>query len=184
MVVLLRKRYHADGDGQYQDFIQRLQHYLRNHQRGHFLPGNHTTQSQWEEDDGVGSLAKDGAQYRTCRKGFIIILCIGILSRRQLHLRHHIGIDKRTCDEGDKRGCSDTGSQSEDDVETLVTMPIWCSWNPVGNSAHDDEEEVHGEPHPYQHARTGITPHLAHHVVDDVTNGKDDNTCSQINRSE
>ena len=63
-------------------------------------------------------------------------------------------------------------------------MPIGCAGNPVGNGTHDDKEEVHGKAHPDEHASALITPHLAHHVIDDVRHREDNDTCRQIDRPE
>ena len=171
----LRKLYHTDGHRQHRNLVQRLQRHLTDHQRRHLLPGYHTTQRQREEDDRVHPLAEDGAQHRTGREV--------PTPRRQLHTRHHIGIGERTRNKCDERCQRNARSQAEDDVEALIPVPVRRPRNPVRYGTHDDEEEVHGETHPYQHTRTLIAPHLAHHIIDDVADGEYDDTRCQVDRS-
>ena len=58
MIVSLGVFHDADSDGEYDNLIDGLNGDLGNHQRGHLLPGDHTTKGERKEDDGVGQLTE------------------------------------------------------------------------------------------------------------------------------
>ena len=68
-------------------------------------------------------------------------------------------------------------------MEALFTIPIGGTWDPVGHSPEEYEEEVHRKTHPDEQTGTTIPPHLTHHIVDDVTDGEHDQSCRHVRRA-
>ena len=46
-------------------------------------------------------------------------------------------------------------------MESLVTIPIGCPRDKIGDSTHDHKEEVHGKAQPNEQSGATIPPHLA-----------------------
>ena len=65
-------------------------------------------------------------------------------------------------------------------MEPFGIVIVWCCGDDIAQRTHDDEEEVHGKARPYQQACLSEAPYLAHAIVDNVGNGKDDDATSDI----
>ena len=89
-----------------------------------------------------------------------------------LHAAHHVGIDETADDKRHEGRQGDAGSKTEDGMKAFLVFPIRGSGNGIGNAGHHHKGEVGEESRPYQNARTAIAPYLAHHVIDDIGNGK------------
>ena len=84
------------------------------------------------------------------------------------HHAHHIGIGKRTDDEGYERGCCNAGCQTEDGMKTGIVGPIRRCRNGIADSTQRHEEEVHRKAGPDQQTRFLIAPYFTYHIIDDV----------------
>ena len=84
--------HHPDGDGQYDDFIYRLEHHLPQHELRQFVSRHHPAECQREEYHRIDALSGHRAENGAGRE----IAPLG----SNLHAAHHIGIHERPAKEG------------------------------------------------------------------------------------
>ena len=167
-----------DTDGQREDenFIERLQHHLIQHDPRHDVPGNDAAERQGEKDEGVGPFSDQRGGYGAPRKS-------GGGSdgaaRAGLHDAHDVGIEERTDQKGEKRSAGDAGCQTEDGMEAFLPCPVGRGGEQIGSEAEQNEEEVHEEAEPNDEARLDIAIDFNDAVVDDIGNGEDNETGGQ-----
>ena len=67
-------------------------------------------------------------------------------------------------------------------MKPFLILPIRGTGDGVGDACQHHKGKIDQESGPYQDACTAIAPHLAHHVVDNVGNRKDQQPSCQMER--
>ena len=100
--------------------------------------------------------------------------------RPHLHLRDYHGIDKRADQECQERCQRHPRCKTENSVECLV-VPTAAGQH-IDQRTQHHKQEIHGKGHPNQLTGAAESPHLCHHIIDDVTDGKHQQSTGEMGR--
>ncbi len=147
----------ADGEGEDEDFVQRFQENLEEHEAGDFLPADEASEGDGEKDEGIRRLAHYGgdigAQGEVASPG------------GQLHTTHYVSVQDGTHQKGGQAGGHNARCHTEDEVEVRPARPVGRSRKLHGQKAETDDEKVHQEARPDNESGFLVSPHLGDAVV-------------------
>ena len=176
--------YDADGKWQGNDFVESLSYDLCNHEAEHNVERENwraleqerkEVECQRKENDGVGTFANDGGEDGSQGE---VVGEVAFVAVAHFHFAHDERIEKRADNEGYEACRDNLWGKGEHLFEGNIGS--WLDGRQGTRDASEDhDEEVHGEAYPNDKSGFAVAPHFGYDVVEDVGDGKDDETTRQ-----
>lgn len=159
------------GDREYYDFVCGFEAGLCDDEDNQLVEGYDSGEGDGKEEEGVGAFAHHGRGDGSQRK----VLAVA----RNFHFAHDIGVEEGAYEESDEAGQQDARGRGEYGFKGGLPVPKRCRRQNDGQLNEDDGHEVHQEPEPNDKSGFAVSPHFGDTIVDDVGDGKDDETCGR-----